>query len=90
MKRLLSFAALALITAFIPVRAEADCVVLLHGLARGTTSMAVMDTALEAAGYKTINQGYASTEVPFDQLVGQALDEPVAACGDDDARCMGG
>ncbi len=67
----------------LPSPVAADCVVLLHGLARGPASMAVMDTALEAAGYKTVNQGYASTSVPFDALVGQALDRPVEACGDD-------
>jgi len=66
-----------------PLPAAADCVVILHGLARGPASMVMMDTALENAGYKTINEGYASTSVPFDQLVGQALDEPVKACGDD-------
>jgi hypothetical protein len=74
---------LALVVAAIPLPAAADCVVILHGLARGPSSMVMMDTALETAGYKTINQGYASTSVPFDQLVGQALDEPVKACGDD-------
>lgn len=75
--------AFSLILAALPVPALADCVVLLHGLARGPASMKVIDAALETAGYKTINQGYASTSVPFDQLVGQALEKPVEACGDD-------
>ncbi len=75
--------AFSLVLAALPVPALADCVVLLHGLARGPASMKVIDAALETAGYKTINQGYASTSVPFDQLVGQALDKPVEACGDD-------
>lgn len=66
-----------------PVPVLADCVVILHGLARGPSSMVMMDAALENAGYRTINQGYPSTSMPFDQLVGQALDEPVKACGDD-------
>ncbi len=75
--------AFAIALAFAPLPAAADCVVLLHGLARGPASMKMMDTALENAGYRTINQGYASTSVPFDQLVGQALDRPVEACGED-------
>ena len=75
--------AFSLVLAALPVPALADCVVLLHGLARGPASMKVIDAALETAGYKTINQGYASTSVPFDQLVEQALDKPVEACGDD-------
>lgn len=75
--------AFVLLLAALPVPAAADCVVLLHGLARGPASMKILATALEAAGYKTINEGYASTSVPFDQLVGQALDKPVEGCGDD-------
>lgn len=75
--------ALAFLLAAFPVPAFADCVVLLHGLARGPASMQLMDAALEARGYKTINVGYDSTKVPFDQLVGQALDKPVESCGDD-------
>ena len=66
-----------------PTAAAADCVVLLHGLARGPSSLAVLDVALENAGYRTINRGYASTSVPFEDLVSQALDDPVAECGDD-------
>ena len=66
-----------------PTAVFADCVVLLHGLARGPTSMAILDAALENAGYRTINEGYASTSVPFEELVGQALDEPVAECGNE-------
>ncbi|MBT8460532.1 MAG: alpha/beta hydrolase, partial [Boseongicola sp.] len=45
--------------------------------------MQLIDTALESQGYKTINEGYPSTKIPFDQLVGQALDNPVEGCGDD-------
>ena len=66
-----------------PTAVFADCVVLLHGLARGPTSMAILDAALENAGYRTINEGYASTSVPFEELVGQALDEPVTECGNE-------
>lgn len=73
----------AVLVAGAPLPALADCVVILHGLARGPSSMAIMDTALENAGYRTINHGYPSTSMPFEALVDQALDEPVKACGDD-------
>jgi triacylglycerol lipase len=63
--------------------AQADCVVLLHGLARGPGSMAIMESALSSAGLKTVNRGYPSTELPFDQLVGRALDDAVAECGEE-------
>jgi len=60
--------------------ASADCVVLLHGLARGPVSMAVMENRLAAAGYDTVNEGYPSRSLPFRELVSEALDEPVKAC----------
>lgn len=60
--------------------ASADCVVLLHGLARGTASMAIMENRLAAAGMKTVNEGYPSTRLPFNELVSEALDDPVQEC----------
>ena len=80
MKRLI----LACILAFaaLPV-AAADCVVLLHGLARGPASMQIMATTLGAAGYKTVNVGYPSTKVPFEDLVGMTVPEAAKRCGDD-------
>ena len=62
---------------------HADCVVLLHGLARGPGSLVIMAEALEAAGYRTVNQGYPSTELRFDRLVETAVPRAVAACGED-------
>ena len=46
-----------------------ECVVLLHGLARSAASMQVMARALQAEGYQVVNQGYASTEAPIEDLV---------------------
>lgn len=62
-----------------PVRA--DCVVLLHGLARSEQSLAVMAAALEAHGYLVINEGYASTEAPIAELAA-GVGARVAACAD--------
>ena len=49
--------------------ASADCVVLLHGLARSETSLVPMAAALEARGYRVVNDGYPSTEFPIGDLV---------------------
>lgn len=62
--------------------AKGDCVVLLHGLMRGPGSMAVMEGALSSAGLKTVNLGYPSRQMAFDDLVHAALDEAVASCGE--------
>ncbi len=58
-----------------------DCVVLLHGLARGPTSMAVMAAALEAHGFHVVNQRYSSTRAKIEVLVEEAVTPAVAACG---------
>ncbi len=76
---------LALILCLLPAAAFADCVVLLHGLARGAGSWLVMEHALQAKGYTTVNQAYPSTEAPVEDLVGAvgagvdqcAADQPV-------------
>lgn len=65
-----------------PVSAFADCVVLLHGLARTETSMIVMEESLEAAGFTVVNKGYPSTEAPIEDLVAQ-VGPAVAACGEE-------
>lgn len=66
----------------LPLRARAaDCVVLLHGLARTETSLMPMQAALEARGYRVVNDGYPSTEEPIAALVPRVGDA-VAQCGD--------
>lgn len=71
---------LALILALLPVPALADCVVLLHGLARTEASFLLMQEALEAEGYQVVNRGYPSTRAPLEQLVAD-VGPAVAACG---------
>ena len=61
--------------------ARADCVVLLHGLARSASSMWVMEEALEVAGYKVVNLGYPSTKAEIPVLANSAIPPAVAACG---------
>ncbi|NNE86437.1 MAG: alpha/beta hydrolase [Silicimonas sp.] len=69
-----------LVTTFAPT-ARADCVIVLHGLLRGPASMTVIEQTLRAQGYTTIAPGYPSTERPFEELVGIALDDAADACG---------
>ncbi|MEM1066886.1 MAG: alpha/beta hydrolase [Pseudomonadota bacterium] len=59
----------------------ADCVVLLHGLARTSSSLAFLELALEAEGYTVVNRTYPSTELPIGALVEGAVPRAVAACG---------
>lgn len=62
--------------------AEAECVILLHGLARTEVSFLVMDRVLSADGYKVVNPGYPSTEETIGNLANTVLPEALAECGD--------
>ena len=62
--------------------ARADCVVLLHGLARSHTSLLAMEKALEAKGYKVVNTNYPSTKAGVRELAAQYVGPAVAECGD--------
>lgn len=65
-----------------PALARAECVVLLHGLARSEASFLVMEEVLEAEGYDVIGPDYRSTEAPIAQLAEEALPFAVRACGE--------
>jgi hypothetical protein len=54
--------------------------VLVHGLARTSASLAVMEEALRANGYKTVNRTYPSTRMEIGPLVDIAVTPGVAAC----------
>jgi triacylglycerol lipase len=69
----------ALIFALFAFPAHADCVVLLHGLARSETSLIAMQAALEGHGYQVVNEGYASTSAPIAELA-EGVGARVAAC----------
>jgi triacylglycerol lipase len=71
----------ALLLSSAPAAARADCVVLLHGLARTSASLFVMQEALERAGYRVVNRTYPSTELPIEALVESAVPKSVAQCG---------
>jgi hypothetical protein len=77
MKTLMTCLALIL-----PAPALADCVVLLHGLARTDASFIVMEEALKADGYTTFRPEYPSTELDIDQLARDTLPFAVRVCGE--------
>ncbi len=59
--------------------ARADCVVLLHGLARTAQSLAPMAKALHTRGFQVVNLGYPSTGATIEVLAARVADS-VAAC----------
>lgn len=61
--------------------ARADCVVLLHGLARSPSSMWVMAESLRSKGYQVVNLGYPSTKAKIAVLVEAAIPPALEACG---------
>lgn len=60
--------------------AQAECVVLLHGLARTEASFLVLDEVLEAEGYDVVRPGYPSTSAPVEELAEAVLPPAFAAC----------
>lgn len=65
----------------LPSIARADCVVLMHGLARTDASLLVMEAALKQAGYRVVNSDYPSTKAPIEDLVAGYVGPAVAQCG---------
>jgi triacylglycerol lipase len=61
--------------------ARADCVVLLHGLARSGTSLIGLQTVLVAQGYRVVNVDYPSTKAPVRDLAETYVTPAVAQCG---------
>ncbi|MEM9426195.1 MAG: alpha/beta hydrolase [Pseudomonadota bacterium] len=66
----------------VPLPASAECVILLHGLARGEGSMAIMAFFLRQEGYQTENAGYPSTYDRIEDLAGITLPQAFENCGD--------
>lgn len=64
-----------------PAVAAADCVVLLHGLARTQASFLLMEEVLERKGYRVVRPGYPSTEETIANLAVDVLPRAVARCG---------
>ncbi|MHA6264949.1 esterase/lipase family protein [Arenibacterium sp. CAU 1754] len=67
---------------FLPLPAAADCVVLLHGLARTDASFAIMEEVLSARGYEVYSPAYPSTDLPIPELAETTLPNAFKLCGD--------
>lgn len=65
----------------LPSIVRAECVILLHGLARSPSSLWVMEEALRSEGYDVANIGYASTKADIETLVNAAIPPAVKSCG---------
>ena len=66
----------------LPGSARADCVILLHGLARSSMSLWVLEEVLEREGYQVVNRDYPSTRAPIEELAPQAIIPALEECGD--------
>lgn len=66
--------------AALSVNAHSGCVILLHGLAKSDGSMAKLEQAISAAGYKTVNVDYPSTRFPIEELAGRAIAPALDSC----------
>lgn len=60
----------------------ADCVVLLHGLARSAMSMNPMQRALIEEGFETANIAYPSRDKTIEELADIAISDGLKACRD--------
>jgi triacylglycerol lipase len=62
---------------------QKECVVLVHGMARGTSSMRKLETYLLSYGYKTVNLSYPSTRESIERLAEDYIPAAIAQCGKD-------
>ncbi len=65
-----------------PVSPQADCVILLHGLARTSVSMERMEEALKSDGYFVVNDSYPSRHNTIQVLAPLAIDAGLENCGE--------
>ena len=67
---------------FMPLVAKADheCVVLLHGLARTANSMDELEEGLSTSGYRVVNIGYPSRQETIDRLAAMAVEDGIKGC----------
>ncbi len=65
---------------FSPVVLADECVVLLHGLARVSDSMAELERKLERSGMRSVNISYPSRRYPIEELARDAVGRGLAAC----------
>lgn len=66
---------------FLPKAALAECVVLLHGLARTEASFTVMEQVFLTRGYQVVRPGYPSTAASIKDLAARVVPQAIASCG---------
>ena len=69
----------ALVTLAKPAQG-ADCVILLHGLAKSDSSMKKLEKAVAKAGFVAVNVDYPSTDFPIERLAGPAIAPALDNC----------
>jgi uncharacterized alpha/beta hydrolase family protein len=74
MRKLCNKIALLLSLAFFSSANAGECVILLHGLARTSSSFETLSNTLTAKGYKTFNVDYESRKFDIATLANQAID----------------
>jgi predicted alpha/beta-hydrolase family hydrolase len=74
------FSLLVLLVLVAGAAPAAECVVLLHGLARTSTSMNKMQRELESAGFLTANIDYPSRDYTVEKLADIAVAKGLEAC----------
>ncbi len=75
-----SFLAAALVAACAPApSADAETVILVHGLGRTPASMSVLSVRLRTAGFRVVNFGYPSIATEIEDMV-DSLDAQVVSC----------
>jgi triacylglycerol esterase/lipase EstA (alpha/beta hydrolase family) len=73
---------LAFLLMILPATAWAECVVLLHGLARSPASLLVLEEVLEDEGYTVFRPDYPSTSEEIGKLARETLPFGVRVCGE--------
>lgn len=61
---------------------RADCVILLHGLARGEASLFVLEETLEVQGFTVYRPSYPSTSATVEDLAAEVVPLAIDVCGD--------
>lgn len=75
------FKVIIVMTAIISTQVKAaECVVLLHGLARSDSSMSKLANVLNEQGYKTVNYSYPSTRFSVEKLAEHAISDALSQC----------
>ena len=66
-----------------PVDADAETVIVVHGLGRTPASMTILVERLEAAGFRVLNFGYPSTDETIESLVARLRVRVEECCAQD-------